>query len=174
MNSSSDRVLDCSNLGFVMSIIESSTETKGEKLVMEWKVLPHSSGTPTHVHKHAKEIYEVINGELEILVQNSWHVAKAGDVVRVEKGAAHTFRNVSGEIAVVRNTHSPALRFEQFFRELRDFSNSGNVKDGKLGFKSVISLSMLWRKYSHELTSVSPPAIVMRVLNGIGKLFKIA
>ncbi len=161
--------LDCTELGMVMTIVKSGAETNGRSLEMEWVVAPHAGGTPLHIHPHAIETYEIREGELEVFKKDRWLTARAGERIVIEKGEAHTFRNATAEPVRVYNTHQPALNFENFFRGLSQFANSGLVKNGKMTFKAIIGVSTLWTNYRDEIVSVKPPAFVMKVLGFIGR-----
>ena len=154
----------------VMTIRKTSKDTDGKSLEMEWMLSPRSGGTPVHVHPHAIETYEILSGELEVYKNDKWITAKTGDKVTIEKGERHTFRNNTNEFVRVYNTHQPAMRFEDFFRGLHKFANSGLVKNQKMSFKSVVGISTLWTNYSQEIVSVVPPSFIMRLLGSLGRL----
>ena len=162
--------LDCSEIGMVMNIVKTGKDTNGKALEMEWVLSPRSGGTPVHIHPHAIETYEILAGELEIFKNNKWIKATAGDKVTVEKGERHTFRNSTNEFVKVYNTHQPAMQFEDFFKGLHTFANSGLVKNGKMNFKSIVGVSTLWTNYPREIVSVTPPPFVMRALAAFGRL----
>lgn len=162
--------LDCTELGMVMTIVKTSKDTAGKSLEMEWLLSPNSGGTPVHIYPAATETYEILSGELEVFKKDRWITARAGDKITIEKGEAHTFRNTTDEYVRLYNTHQPAMAYEDFFHGLHKFAKSGLVKDGRMGFKSIVGISTLWTNYSREIVAVKPPAFVMRVLGLYGKL----
>ena len=162
--------LDCLEIGMVMTIKKTSKDTNGRSLEMEWTLSPQSGGTPVHIHPHAIETYEILSGELEVLKNNKWITARAGDKITIQKGERHTFRNSTNEFVRVYNTHQPAMRFEDFFKGLHKFANSGLVKNGKMSFRSIVGVSTLWTNYPKEIRSVAPPSFVMHALGALGRL----
>lgn len=162
--------LDCTELGMIMKISKSTQDTQGRSLEMEWELLPYSGGTPVHIHPEAIETYEVLSGELEVYKDGQWFTAKAGEKVVIDKGVAHTFKNSTNEVVRVYNTHQPALKFEEFFKGLCKFSQSGLVKNGKMNFNAIVGISSLWNNYSKELRSIKPPHMLMKILSFYGKL----
>ena len=162
--------LECREIGMNMTIVKGASETNGDALEMEWELLPFEGGPPVHIHPNAVETYEILEGEMEFYVGGKWVKAKSGDKLEVAKGQPHSFRNSSGSIVRVYNTHQPALRFEGFFKGLHRFANSGLVRNGKISFKGLMGISTLYNNYPDEIVSVKPPAIAMKVLGGLGKV----
>jgi oxalate decarboxylase/phosphoglucose isomerase-like protein (cupin superfamily) len=122
---------------------------------MEMELLPHSGGTPLHIHPNAVEEYEVLQGTFEVNVAGVWKRAGAGERIIVEKGVAHTFRNTGDEPVRVYNIHRPALKFETYFRRLFMLVNSGVIKSQKMTLKAIFHLSMLITSYPDEIRSSS-------------------
>ena len=162
--------LDCTELGMLLTIMKTSKDTDGQSLEMEWTISPNSGGTPIHIHPAAIETYEILSGELEVFKKDKWITARVGEKITIEKGEPHTFRNTTNGFVRVYNTHQPAMEFENFFKGLQKFANSGLVKNGNMNFKSIVGISTLWTNYPKEIVSVKPPSFVMRALGFYGKL----
>jgi quercetin dioxygenase-like cupin family protein len=55
-----------------------------------------------HVHPNSAEVLHVISGRLEHLVGQRWHSLKAGDTLRIPKGAPHQARTAGeGFLALI-------------------------------------------------------------------------
>jgi quercetin dioxygenase-like cupin family protein len=80
-------------------------------------VVPEGGGPPPHVHSREDETFYVVSGNLEILLGDRTHLAKAGDFVYVPRGTVHRFKNVGSGAAVQLVTSSPA-GIEEFFQEV--------------------------------------------------------
>ncbi len=75
-------------------------ETGGR--VFEWDNYVDPGGGPMdlpHVHPDTREIFEVVDGEIEFAVDGRVHVVHAGSTIVAEPGQAHAFRNASGRPA---------------------------------------------------------------------------
>jgi mannose-6-phosphate isomerase-like protein (cupin superfamily) len=72
---------------------------------------------PPHVHREQVEEYEVLEGELAVVIDGHWTTLRPGDRASVPVGVIHTFANRSGAPVRVRNRHRPAKRFEDFIAE---------------------------------------------------------
>ena len=132
--------LDCSEIGMVMTIVKTGTDTQGQSLEMEWTLSPNSAGPPVHIHPSA------------------------------ERGEPHTFKNTTNKYVRLYNTHQPAMHFEDFFKGLHKFAKSGLVRNGKMSFRSVVGISTLWTNYPDEIISVQPPSFVMKALGALGRM----
>ena len=163
-------VLDLTPIGAVFRIKKTAAETEGRSFEMEWELAPETGGTPVHIHPHAVETYEVLQGELDLFIAGIWRTLGPGEKVVVNPGVPHTFRNASQVAARVYNTHEPAMRFDEYFEGLERIVNSAVPPDGKVTPKAILYLSVLMNSFKDEIRSVQPPYIVTRIFAALGKL----
>jgi mannose-6-phosphate isomerase-like protein (cupin superfamily) len=78
------------------TFLETSEETNGERTLAEVEVAP-GGGTTPHYHKTYTEGFEVIEGELEVLVGEKTLVLRAGEKAVVPKNTLHRFHNATDE-----------------------------------------------------------------------------
>ena len=102
--------------GDLYTFLTTGAETDGAYFVMEGLV-PPGGGPPPHIHYNQTEAFYIVEGQLEIKVDDQVHVAKAGDFVHVSKGTPHRFVNRSQTPSKIVLTFVPAGDAEQFFRE---------------------------------------------------------
>jgi quercetin dioxygenase-like cupin family protein len=159
------RVLDFEGFPGRWEILETAEETDGERFVTRM-TLEERSQLPTHVHPHAEESYEVVDGEIEVRVDGEWATLTAGERRVVPPDTPHSFRNETD--AVVLNVHSPALRFEEFFRSFHRLKIERGVEMPPRGPKSAVLLAMLLVEHEAEQVVVSPPHWVFRGLARVG------
>ena len=167
------QTLDITPLGAVFHIVKTARETNGLSLEMEWELFPNAAGTPVHIHPGAKETYKVVEGQLEVCLDGKWKLLKKGEELTVLEGIAHTFRNPTGSLTKVYNTHSPAMRFDSYFEGLNNIVaklSGGGKKKLKMNLNTAIHISMLMKKYKDEIVSVNPPNFVVSLLNRLGEL----
>ncbi|MFZ5903160.1 MAG: cupin domain-containing protein [Chloroflexota bacterium] len=139
-------------------------------LGVELELGPRSGGTPIHIHPHALETYEVLEGRFEAYVDGVWRTYQAGEEFEVPRGVPHTFRNSSGAKARIYHTHQPALKMAQYFEGLHKIAHSGVTKNGEVTFKAIMYLSLLMMSFKDEIIPINPPAPVANVLGFFGKL----
>lgn len=159
------RVLDFEGFPGRWEILETAEETDGERFTTRME-LEERSELPAHVHPTAEESYEVVAGELEVQVGGVWSTVTAGERAVVPPGTEHAFRNETS--AAVINVHSPALRFEEFFRGFHRLKIERGVEMPPRGPKSAVLLAMLLVQHEDEQVVVSPPHWVFRVLARVG------
>ncbi|WP_367390598.1 cupin domain-containing protein [Lewinella sp. LCG006] len=74
-------------------------------------------GPPPHIHNGFTELFLVIEGEMEFMVNGVTQVVKQGESVNLPVGALHTFSNSSSSSCKWINVHSPK-GFLSFFQEM--------------------------------------------------------
>jgi mannose-6-phosphate isomerase-like protein (cupin superfamily) len=162
-----DRILDFEGFPGRWEILETAEETDGARFTTRMEIEERSE-LPPHVHSNAEESYEVVAGELEVLVDGTWSTVAAGDTRVVSAGTEHSFRNLG--TAEVINTHRPAMRFEEFFRRFHTLKTERGVAMPPDGVAAAILLAMLLVEYEEEQVVVSPPHWVFRALARVGRL----
>jgi quercetin dioxygenase-like cupin family protein len=159
-------VLDMGPLQMKMTVKTFTAETLG----LEMELGPRSGGTPVHIHPHAVETYEVLEGSFDACLDGVWKAYNAGEKIVVNKGVPHTFRNSSDAITRVYNTHQPALKMGLYFEGLNKIAHSGVTKNGEMTFKAIMYLSLLMMSFKNEIIPINPPAPVAGVFGFLGKL----
>lgn len=169
-SAASDRLLDFRPaMAMWWEITRSTADTDGELLeTINW-VGPRTGGPPVHVHDRAEESYEVTEGTLEVSIDGRWRTIRAGETATIAPSTPHTLKNSSDEPVRLINTHRPALRFEQMFRELNALIKSGKInrlppKDPR----SMLYAAMLFANYPAEQRTTKPPQAVFKVLALLG------
>jgi mannose-6-phosphate isomerase-like protein (cupin superfamily) len=163
-------VLDFGPLGMKFYIKKTAAETNGQSFEMEMELGPQRRAGIIHIHPHALETYEVLQGKFDVYVNGNWQTLSVSEKMAVEKGVPHTFRNASNETTRIYNIHQPAMRFDQFFEGLYKLTNSGVSKSNQMSFKAILYLSLVYTSYQDEIQSVSPPNAIMQVFAFIGRL----
>jgi mannose-6-phosphate isomerase-like protein (cupin superfamily) len=89
------QILDMTPVGMKFTVLRSGTDTQGRSLDLRWELLPgcNMKDPLVHIHPHAIETYEVLDGEMEFFVKDRWIAAKKGDQLSVPKGVTHAFKN---------------------------------------------------------------------------------
>lgn len=103
--------------GSVYVVRSPSAESDGAFVEMEFVLPSGCVPPPPHVHPSQVEEYEVLEGRLDVVVDDRWLTLGPGESASVPIGALHTFANRSGATVRVRNWHRPAMRFEAFIEE---------------------------------------------------------
>lgn len=75
--------------------------------VSEWWMEPGCIGVGAHSHEANDELFFVLEGKAEILVDDRWREVSAGDMVIIPAGVTHDFRNLSDDSAGLLNVFIP-------------------------------------------------------------------
>jgi mannose-6-phosphate isomerase-like protein (cupin superfamily) len=97
-----------------------------EALVLEAEWAPRSSEPPAHLHPGQDEHFEVLDGELTVVVgADERRTLSAGAILEIPRGTAHRMWNPGSAPARAAWRVTPALRTEEMFRTIA----SGGVPD---------------------------------------------
>ena len=98
-----------------------ANDTGGMLSLMEREMPAGGRMPPSHRHAGPEHFY-VLDGELELLIEDEAVQAGRGWFALVPEGVAHTFGNTSSEPARVLITHMPAA--DAYFEGLHDLWSS--------------------------------------------------
>ncbi|HEY0632654.1 MAG TPA: cupin domain-containing protein [Thermoleophilaceae bacterium] len=150
-------------------ITKPAVETEGEYLETINHIGPSRGGPPVHLHQTAAETFDVVEGRLGVLMDGSWTALHPGEAITVPAGTPHTVDNRSGEPVVFVNTHRPALRFEQMFREMHALADAGKLTLPPRNPRAMIYGAMLFVKYKNEQRVIKPPQAVFNTIARLGR-----
>ncbi|HEV8273566.1 MAG TPA: cupin domain-containing protein [Chitinophagaceae bacterium] len=173
-----NQILDMTQVGMRFTVLQASADTGGKSLDLHWELLPRCNMKDplVHIHPHAIETYEVLEGEMEFFIKDKWLLAKKGHKLSVPKGVTHAFRNPTDKIATVFNTHQPALRMENYFEDVcrvLDKLTDNRTKNFKMNLKTMLYMSVLMNNYRQEIISKKPPDAAIKLLGFISKIIGI-
>jgi quercetin dioxygenase-like cupin family protein len=123
-----------------------------------------------HVHPQQDEIYEVIEGQIELYLNGAWKTLKTGERVTIPKGAVHAFRNTGNKKVTAFNSHHPGLRFGEMLEVIQQHIDDGKITSTK-GFKNLAYMSSIMVKYNDVMTTIKPPSALIKLMSRLGKLF---
>jgi quercetin dioxygenase-like cupin family protein len=158
--------------GSAYEVVKPKSETGGEFVEMIFVLPPGSVAPPPHVHDGLTEEYEVIEGSLDVTIEDEWTTLGPGDTASVPPGAVHTFKNRSGETVRVRNWHRPAARFEDYIEHIcRLLPARGITKDKDP--RILIYLSMVMLEYPDTIRpGRAKERVPMKAMAGLGRLLR--
>lgn len=94
----------------------SSASTNGAYTILELS-LPAGAGAPVHIHQREDEVFYILEGTCEILINGETHLAETGAVVVLPKNTAHAFRNTGASPNCILITATPG-GLDTYFQEL--------------------------------------------------------
>lgn len=167
-----NQVLDLTPLGMKFTVLQTGADTGGKSLDLHWELLPgcNMKDPLVHTHPNAIETYEILEGEMEFFIKDKWVQAKQGDKLTVPIGVTHAFRNPSGKVVRVFNTHEPALKMENYFEDvskLLDKVTNSRTSKFAMNLKTMLYMGILMNNYRDEIIAVKPPDFAVKILGQI-------
>ena len=144
-----------------MTFLKTSRQTGGEYVLVEVAVEPNGFVASPHFHPKQSERFEIIEGEMEFRIGRETVTAAAGDVVVVEPGTAHRFRNVGDTVARFTCEVRPALQFEQLLETM--FALAVDGKTNKKGLPNPLRLAVIANAHFDDVRLPFPPAWMQKV-----------
>jgi quercetin dioxygenase-like cupin family protein len=143
-----------------MHFRKTSRETNGEAVVVEVTVRPNGFVAAAHLHPRQSERFEVLEGRLEFMLRGKRIIAGPGDVVTVEPGTPHRFRNVGETEARFTCEIRPALQFERLIDTM--FSLAADGKTNGKGMPNPLRLAVIANAHFDDVRLPFPPAVVQK------------
>jgi quercetin dioxygenase-like cupin family protein len=112
-------------LGQRLDFLATGETTGGHYSIFDVFIPAGPPGPLSHRHRDADEFFFVIQGRVEILLEDAWRPLGPGRFLHVPRGTIHTFRNATTETARMLSGFVPS-GFERFFR---DFGHSARLED---------------------------------------------
>ena len=158
--------------GSVYEVTKSAADAGNEFVEMRFTLPPGSVAPPPHAHPGLVEEYEVLEGELEVMVDGDWRTLASGDSASVPADTTHTFKNRSDTAVIARNIHRPPARFEDYIEQICRVMKGRGITNAKSP-KVPIYLSMIMLEYSDTLVPArARERIPIKALAGIGRLLR--
>lgn len=88
--------------------------------MFEFTAAPGAATPPPHVHRRCTETFLVLEGVLQVCVNDDVRVARAGDVVHVPVGAVHAFTYPEPITTRLITTFAPGIGMARYFDDLRE------------------------------------------------------
>lgn len=151
--------------------LQTSADTGGVVLELEFHVNPGGFSAPPHVHWDVEERVSVVSGRVLVTVAGEERMLGPGELAVVPARKGHTVEVVGAEPAVFGVEVAPARDFEELFETI-----FGLYRDGKIGADgrgNLLQDAVLSRRHNSFLAG--PPVFaqrpVMAVLAAVGWLF---
>lgn len=145
---------------------QTSRDTDGRLLQVDWIGNPGWVAGPDHVHPHQEERFEVLSGRMRSRVDGVEHIHRAGDVIIAPAGSTHTVWNDGDENLHLRVEFRPSLRSEAVLETL-----AGLARDGKTNQDGVprdpLQLALIVNEYEDEIYFTRPPLAIQRAMFGV-------
>ncbi|MCC3771998.1 cupin domain-containing protein [Streptomyces sp. UNOC14_S4] len=134
----------------VMTLLADSDTTGGLMTAYRSTFAEGAPGAPAHFHTRASELFYVIDGSLQVLVDEEISVLNAGDFLLVPPHTPHAFAAAPGCTADVLFTFTPGMaRFDYLRllgRVMRGEASPQEIKDSSERYDNHYVDSPVWRE----------------------------
>ena len=143
-----------------LRFVRTAADTNGEVLEVESSYQAGGPRPPQHYHPAQQERYEVIDGDISVLLNGRIVRLRAGDQLVIPVGAKHAVWSEGG--GRIRWLITPALRTEAFFEKVYRLAADGKVNNK--GVPDLLRSAAIAREFAAEFRPASPPWPVLRVV----------
>lgn len=100
-------------------------DTNGHFGLFEFVMEPGTSGASPHIHKHLTEIFYVVDGNVELVLNQERIMAAPGALMLVPENTPHGFSNPGTTRSTLLILFCPADSREQYFEGLAALTKDG-------------------------------------------------
>lgn len=112
--------------GEPVEVVLSGEQTHGQLSVLRQTCGP-GSGPPPHMHTEEDEVFSVVAGRFELLVNGTWTEVPSDGMLYAPRNHVHTFRNC-GDAEGVIQIIATGDRFERFLQGLSGFTMPQDIQ----------------------------------------------
>jgi len=144
-----------------MEFVRTASDTEGEVLEVIISYMPGSDQPPAHLHPHQEERFEVLEGEVSVVLAGQRRLLRRGDALHVPVGAVHKVGGAGDVPSRMRWETRPALKTEQLFEAFTALAEGGGMKGGK---PHPLQGAVLGEHFSDVFRLAKPPWAIQRPL----------
>lgn len=106
--------------------LATGSDTQGDYGLFEFTLQPGEPGPAPHLHRTFSESFHLLEGRLEVLANQRWITAAAGDVIYVPRSSPHAYRavEVAARFLVL---FTPGIAREAYFEGLVELHAGGKT-----------------------------------------------
>ena len=140
-------------------------ESTPERVVVEIAYDGRGGKPPTHYHPSQEERFEVLEGEINVLLDGERRTLRKGDTLLVPAGTPHQMWTEAP--ARQRWETRPPLKTERFFKTLWGMQQDGVLEGDPR--KSKLQMALTMRHFRDVIRLTSPPGQTLLALSLIAR-----
>lgn len=156
--------------GETITFVKTSKDTEGAFTEIICTIPAGKKGPPPHLHPLQDEIFEVIEGKLELSANGKKIVLEQGQSFNVTANKAHTFSNPHDRETKFKATYKPALDIDYILVQGFEAINSQPNPD-KPGFQMMVDFDFMLREIHGQYKFAGAAGIIFTILAAIARLF---
>lgn len=169
---SKGQILCNPDTGDIYEFLETAKDTNGQRVTMKMTLKSKGKLVPDHFHALQDEHFEVVSGNLTILLDGKNHVLKQGEKMTLPKNKPHNHYNASNETVVIIQSVTPALDFDYLLENIIGLTIDGKMPNGKAGLiQELVTLKYLDSKSYLADIPQGIQKFLMNIVGPIGRMF---
>jgi mannose-6-phosphate isomerase-like protein (cupin superfamily) len=156
--------------GETITFVKTGKDTEGAFTEVICTIPAGQQGPPPNIHPLQDDIFEFIEGKLELSAKGKKIVLEEGQSFNVTAKTSHTFSNPLDRETKFKATYKPALDIEYMLVQGFDTLNSQS-NPNKPSFQTIVDFDYILRQIHGQYKFAGAPAIIFTILAAIGKLF---
>jgi quercetin dioxygenase-like cupin family protein len=166
------QILTNPDSGDIYEFLETAKDTNGQRVTMKMTLKSTGKLVPNHFHALQDEHFEVVSGNLTILLDGKNLVLKQGEKMTLPKNKPHNHYNASNETVVLIQSVTPALDFDYLLENIIGLTIDGKMPNGKAGLiQELVTLKYLDSKTYLADIPQGMQKLLMNVIGPIGRIF---
>lgn len=159
-------------IGHRITFLQTAVQTNGELLQIMYAVeKPESKPViPLHMHSRCEERFEVVQGQLGVMLDGERRQLGVGEQVLIPPGTPHTFWNVGeAELRFITDVRPPG-RLQTYWETVFGLAEEGKV--GKNGLPNLLQLAVIAPLADSYAPNVPIPVtqLLVKILGTVGRL----
>lgn len=169
---SKGQILRDPDTGDIYEFLETAKDTNGQRVTIKMTLKSKGEKVPDHFHALQDEHFEVVSGNLTILLDGKKQVLTREEKITLPKNKPHNHYNADDEPAVFIQSVTPALDFDYLLENIIGLTIDGKMPNGKAGLiQELVTLKYLDSKSYLANIPMGLQKFLMNVVGPIGRLF---
>jgi quercetin dioxygenase-like cupin family protein len=156
--------------GETIAFVKTGKDTEGAFTEIICTIPAGQEGPPPHIHPLQDEIFEVIEGKLELSAKGKKIVLEEGQSFNVTAKTTHTFSNPLDRETKFRATYKPALDIDYMLVQGFDSLNS-QPNPNKPSFQMMVDFDFILKQIHGQYKFAGAPGMIFSILAAIVGLF---
>lgn len=151
--------------------IETARDTHGARVTLKATIRSTGPLVPSHFHVLQDETFEVLSGQLTVVLDGQTKQLAAGEKITLPKNIPHNHFNAEHTAVTYIQSVSPALDFDYLIENLVGLAADGKSKNGKYGLmQELVTMKYLDSKSYLADLPVALQKLLMHTIAPIGRL----
>jgi quercetin dioxygenase-like cupin family protein len=170
LNNRKMKSITLKSTGETITFVKTGKDTGGAFTEIICTIPAGQGGPPPHIHPLQDEIFEVIEGKLELSAKGKKIVLEEGQSFNVIAKTAHTFSNPFDREAKFRATYKPALDIDYMLVQGFDTLN-GQPNPNKPGIQMMVDFDFILKQIHGQYKFAGVPGMIFTIFAGFARLF---